>query len=34
MQIMIYGEASAFDDILRVLKALEDEINELDEQGV
>ena len=33
MQIMIYGEAPVFDNVLRVLKALEDEINELDERG-
>ncbi len=33
MQMMIYGKAPAFDDILQVLKALEDEINELGKQG-
>jgi len=33
MQMMIYGKAPAFDDILQVLKALEDEINECSKQG-
>lgn len=33
MQMMIYSKAPAFDDILQVLKTLEDEINELDKHG-
>lgn len=33
MQMMIYGEAPPFDEILRVLGDLEDEINELRERG-
>jgi len=33
MRMMIYGEAPAFDDILQVLGALEDEINRLGKQG-
>jgi len=33
MQMLIYGKAPAFDDILQVLGALEDEINRLGKQG-
>lgn len=33
MQIMIYGEVLPFDDIMEILRKLENEINALDEQG-
>jgi hypothetical protein len=33
MQIMIYGEVLQFDDIMEILRKLENEINALGEQG-